>query len=136
MLGVAGYAANELEVREDGNDLIVRGAARALQSNGETIRRLIEPSFERRFRLLDGFRLDEWQLRNGLLMVDVARDPNEVVQTVYLQPAAPLDRLEFVLVITDYQGGLGGAIDSPLPCQPTASGVLPNEDVPCATTAP
>ena len=75
VLGVAGYAANELEVREDGNDLIVRGAARALQSNGETIRRLIEPSFERRFRLLDGFRLDEWQLRNGLLMVDVARDP-------------------------------------------------------------
>ena len=75
----------------------------------------------------------------GLLVgqvVDVARDPNEVVQTVYLQPAAPLDRLEFVLVITDYQGGLGGAIDSPLPCQPTASGVLPNEDVPCATTAP
>jgi len=75
VLGVAGYAANELEVREDGNDLIVRGAARVLQSNGETIRRLIEPSFERRFRLLDGFRLEEWRLRNGLLMVDVARDP-------------------------------------------------------------
>jgi rod shape-determining protein MreC len=75
----------------------------------------------------------------GLLVgqvVDVARDPNEVVQTVYLQPAAPLERLEFVLVITDYQGGLGGASGSPAPCQPTASGVLPNEDEPCSTATP
>ena len=75
----------------------------------------------------------------GLLIgqvVDVARDPNEVVQTVYLQPAAPLDQLEYVLVITDYQGGLGGSTESPLPCQPTASGVLPNEDEPCATSGP
>jgi rod shape-determining protein MreC len=74
----------------------------------------------------------------GLLIgqvVDVARDPNEVVQTVYLQPAAPLDHLEFVLVITDYLGGLGGS-DSTPPCEPTASGVLPNEDEPCATEAP
>jgi molecular chaperone IbpA len=74
ILGVAGYAADEIEVFETGCDLIVRGATRSLQSNGETIRRLIEPRFERRFRLVDGFRLDEWQLRNGLLMIDVARD--------------------------------------------------------------
>lgn len=75
----------------------------------------------------------------GLLVgqvFDVSRDPNEVVQTVYLQPAAPLDRLEFVLVITDYQGGLGGATESPLPCLPTPSGVLPNVDVPCSSAAP
>jgi rod shape-determining protein MreC len=75
----------------------------------------------------------------GLLIgqvVDVSRDPNEVVQTAYLQPAAPLDQLEFVLVIVDYQGGLGGSTDTP-PCAPTASGgVLPNEDEPCATTGP
>jgi rod shape-determining protein MreC len=75
----------------------------------------------------------------GLLLgqvVDVARDPNEVVQTVYLQPAAPLDRLEFVLVITDYQGGLNGPGESTPPCEPTASGVLPNNDEPCATDQP
>ena len=74
ILGVAGYAANEIEVFEAGCDLLVRGATRSLESNGETIRRLIEPRFERRFRLVDGFRLDEWQLRNGLLIIDVARD--------------------------------------------------------------
>ncbi|HYL40427.1 MAG TPA: rod shape-determining protein MreC, partial [Candidatus Binatus sp.] len=75
----------------------------------------------------------------GLLIgqvVDVSRDPNEVVQTVYLQPAAPLDRLEYVLVITDYQGGLHGPNPSGQPCQPTASGVLPNVDVPCSSTSP
>lgn len=75
ILGVAGYGADEIEVRQKGHDLVVRGATGALQSNGQTIRRLIEPSFERRFRLLHGFRLDEWQMRNGLLVVDVARDP-------------------------------------------------------------
>ena len=39
-------------------------------------------------------------------VVDVRRDPNAVVQTAWLLPAAPLDRLEYVLVITDYEGGL------------------------------
>jgi rod shape-determining protein MreC len=75
----------------------------------------------------------------GLLIgqvFDVSKDPNEVVQTVYLEPAAALDQLEYVLVITDYQGGLGGSNGLPVPCQPTPSGVLPNEDTPCATTAP
>ena len=39
-------------------------------------------------------------------VVDVKRDPNAVVQTAWLSPAAPIDRLEWVLVITNYEGGL------------------------------
>jgi rod shape-determining protein MreC len=39
-------------------------------------------------------------------IVDVQKDPNAVVQTAFVEPAAPLDRLEYVLVITDYEGGL------------------------------
>jgi rod shape-determining protein MreC len=39
-------------------------------------------------------------------VVDVKRDPNAVVQTAWLTPAAPIDRLEWVLVITNYEGGL------------------------------
>lgn len=39
-------------------------------------------------------------------IVDVQRDPNAVVQTAFVEPAADLDKLEYVLVITDYQGGL------------------------------
>lgn len=75
----------------------------------------------------------------GLLIgrvVDVTRDPNEVVQTVFLEPAAPLDRLEFLLVITDYDGGILGPIETGVPCDPTDGGTLPDADLPCATDAP
>ena len=75
----------------------------------------------------------------GLLIgrvVDVTRDPNEVVQTVFLEPAAPLDRLEFLLVITDYEGGITGPIETSVPCDPTKGGTLPDSDQPCSTDAP
>jgi rod shape-determining protein MreC len=75
----------------------------------------------------------------GLLIgrvVDVKRDPNEVVQTVFLEPAAPLDRLEFLLVITDYEGGIVGPIETQVPCEPTDGGTLPDSDQPCASGAP
>jgi rod shape-determining protein MreC len=77
----------------------------------------------------------------GLLVgqvVDVARDPNEVVQTVYLQPAAPLDRLEFLLVILDYRGGIGGdgGLQTTPPCGSGSGGTLPDSDQPCSTTPP
>jgi rod shape-determining protein MreC len=70
----------------------------------------------------------------GLLIggvVDARHDPNEVVQTVFVEPAADLDQLEFVLVITDYQGGITGPIGSLAPCLPSASGALPDSDNPC-----
>lgn len=75
----------------------------------------------------------------GLLIgrvVDVKRDPNEVVQTVFLEPAAPLDRLEYLLVITDYEGGITGPIETDIPCTPTNGGTLPDSDQPCASNAP
>ena len=75
----------------------------------------------------------------GLLIgrvVDVTRDPNEVVQTVFLEPAAPLDRLEFLLVITDYEGGIIGPIETGVPCDQTDGGTLPDSDQPCASDAP
>jgi len=75
----------------------------------------------------------------GLLIgrvVDVKRDPNEVVQTVFLEPAAPLDRLEFLLVITDYEGGITGPIETGVPCDPGRGGTLPDSDQPCASDAP
>ena len=45
----------------------------------------------------------------GLLIgqvIDVQRDANGVVQTAFIQPTADLEKLEYVLVITDYDGGL------------------------------
>jgi rod shape-determining protein MreC len=75
----------------------------------------------------------------GLLIgrvVDVTRDPNEVVQTVFLEPASPLDRLEYLLVITDYEGGITGPLETGVPCDATSGGTLPDADQPCASDAP
>jgi rod shape-determining protein MreC len=75
----------------------------------------------------------------GLLIgrvVDVLHDPNEVVQTVYLEPASALDRLEYVLVITDYEGGITGPIETGVPCDPDDDGTLPDSDQPCASEEP
>ena len=75
----------------------------------------------------------------GLLIgrvVDVTRDPNEVVQTVFLEPASPLDSLEYLLVITDFEGGITGPIETSVPCDPTKGGTLPDSDQPCASDSP
>ena len=75
----------------------------------------------------------------GLLIgrvVHVTRDPNEVVQTVFLEPAAALDSLEFLLVITNYEGGISGPIETGVPCDPTDGGTLPDSDQPCPTGTP
>ena len=72
------------------------------------------------------------QFPKGLLIgriVDVQRDPNAVVQTGILEPAADLDKLEYVLVITDYHGGF--------PPVPAASGEPGPFDTPAPSgTAP
>jgi len=73
----------------------------------------------------------------GLLVgqvVDVKRDANDVVQTAFLQPAAQLDKLEFLLVITDYHGGLPPIEQQPIDCG--AGGVLPDGEQPCLSPSP
>ena len=69
----------------------------------------------------------------GLLLgqvIDVRRDANDVVQTAYLQPAADLDKLEYVLVITRLRGrpaadrGAAGRL-------PSRNGTLPQGEQPC-----
>ncbi len=73
----------------------------------------------------------------GLLIgqvVDVERDPNSIVQTAFVNPAANLDKLEYVLVITNYQGGL-----PPLPgpsAQPAASPGTTSIPLPSAPLQP
>jgi cell shape-determining protein MreC len=71
----------------------------------------------------------------GLLLgqvIDVRRDANAVVQTAYLQPAAALDKLEYVLVILDYQGGLPPIEQQPIDCG-EPNGTLPQGEQPCFT---
>jgi rod shape-determining protein MreC len=71
----------------------------------------------------------------GLLVgqvIDVRRDANSVVQTAYLQPATNLDKIEYVLVVLDYEGGLPQGGDTPIDCSQTgAGGVIPGGEQPC-----
>lgn len=71
----------------------------------------------------------------GLLIgqvVDVRRDANAVVQTAYLQPAADFEKLEYVLVILDYEGGLPPLEEQPVDCtDPEGGGTLPEGEQPC-----
>jgi rod shape-determining protein MreC len=71
----------------------------------------------------------------GLLLgqvIDVRRDVNDVVQTAYLQPAADLEKLEYVLVITSYEGGLPPIEQQPIDCN-KPDGTLPQGEQPCYT---
>ena len=75
----------------------------------------------------------------GLLVgrvVDVRREANAIVQTAYLTPAASIDRLEWVLIITDYEGGLRPVEEQPQACGPGDDGTLPEGERPCASSAP
>lgn len=61
----------------------------------------------------------------GLLIgqiIDVNADPTNVVQTASVLPAAPLDKLEYVLIVTGYDVGGEGPTTSPGPPTPPASG--------------
>lgn len=69
-------------------------------------------------------------------IIDVRRDANEVVQTAFVEPAAMLDRLEFVLVILDYRGGLPAPEDQPTTCKPNADGTIPGGEQPCIEATP
>jgi rod shape-determining protein MreC len=67
-------------------------------------------------------------------VVDVKRDANDVVQTAFLQPAAQLDKLEYLLVITDYEGGLPPIEQQPIDCG--TGGTLPQGEQPCLSPTP
>jgi rod shape-determining protein MreC len=74
----------------------------------------------------------------GLLLgqvVDVQRDANAVVQTAYLEAAADLDKLEYVLVITDYQGGIPAPDEAPTQSL-NPDGTLPEGEQPYVTPGP
>lgn len=45
----------------------------------------------------------------------VSRSPDQLFQTALVAPVADLDRLEYVLVITNYEGGLPDTAPSPTP---------------------
>ncbi|TME83475.1 MAG: rod shape-determining protein MreC [Chloroflexi bacterium] len=74
----------------------------------------------------------------GLLIgqvLDVQHNPNAVVQTAFVKPAIDLSKLEYVLVITNYEGGLPVPGQSPGGCAPTGV-TLPAGEQPCSVATP
>jgi rod shape-determining protein MreC len=49
------------------------------------------------------------------IIAGVSRSPDQLFQTALVAPVADLDRLEYVLVITNYEGGLPNTEPSPTP---------------------
>jgi rod shape-determining protein MreC len=79
-----------------------------------------------------GMVLDEEDVRSpyppGLLVgtiVSVSRDPNQVVQSAVVQPAADLDNIDWVLVISNYQGGFTSPEPSASPSSSASSSLNP-----------
>ncbi len=82
----------------------------------------------------------------GLLIgtiISVAKDPNEVVQSAMIQPAADLDNIEWVLVITSYQGGFSSPEPVASPSATASSSVgpvstpaIPTPTIPRVTPTP
>ncbi|HET7027156.1 MAG TPA: rod shape-determining protein MreC [Candidatus Limnocylindrales bacterium] len=69
-------------------------------------------------------------------VIDLRRDANDVVQTAYLDAAADLDRLEYVFVITNYDGGLPPPDQQPTVCGGGPDDTLPEGETPCYTPGP
>ncbi len=68
-------------------------------------------------------------------IIDVTRDPNAIVQTAFVDSAVDLNRVEAVLVITNYQGGIPGTDLLPTK-NVNPDGTLPDSEQPFATQAP
>ena len=94
-----------------------------------------------------GMVLDEQDVRSpyppGLLIgtiISVSRDPNQVVQSALVQPAADLDNVDWVLVINNYQGGFTSPAPSASPSpSPSPSGnpkATPTPAIPRVTPTP
>jgi rod shape-determining protein MreC len=68
-------------------------------------------------------------------VIDVVRDPNAVVQTAFVEAAIDLRRLEHLLVITDYDGGIPGSDQLPTDAL-DPDGTLPDTEQPYQPAAP
>ena len=68
-------------------------------------------------------------------IIDVIRDPNAVVQTAFVEPAVDLRRLEYLLVITDYEGGIPGVDELPTD-DLNPDGTLPDSEQPYQRASP
>jgi rod shape-determining protein MreC len=144
--------ANVVLITDQGSTVI--GQLQASLATGEVVGTLEETLQMRNIDSTEGIELGEEVVTagielaggirspypKGLLLgqvIDVRRDANSIVQTAFLKPAANLEKLEYVLVVLDYEGGLPPPGDEPIDCTITGpGGQLPGGEQPCIQPTP
>ena len=82
-LAVAGFSESDLEVTIEDNQLVVRGRQTDDTERDFLHRGIAARQFQRTFVLADGMEVLGADLKNGLLMIDLARpEPERVVKTI------------------------------------------------------
>ena len=96
-LAVAGFAADELSVTLEENQLVIQGRQRDEQDRIYLHRGIAARQFQRAFVLADGMEVLGARLDNGLLAIDLVRpEPTRLVRKIAIvdgaQTARAIDR--------------------------------------------
>lgn len=78
-IAVAGFARNDLEVIGEDNQLIVRGRQAQEDARQYLHRGIAARQFQRIFLLADGMRIEDAELKDGLLVISVYRPVAQAV---------------------------------------------------------
>ena len=82
-LAVAGFTLDQLEVTVEENELVIRGRQQDDKARQYLHRGIAARQFQRTFVLADGMEVLRADLKNGLLLIDLARpNPERVVRTI------------------------------------------------------
>jgi HSP20 family molecular chaperone IbpA len=82
-LAVAGFTRDQLDVSIEENQLVIRGRQQDDKTRHYLHRGIAARQFQRTFVLADGMEVLGADLKNGLLMIDLARpEPERVVKTI------------------------------------------------------
>src|SRR5215208_8465904 len=82
-LAVAGFARDQLDVTVEENQLVIRGKQQDDKSRQYLHRGIASRQFQRTFVLAEGMEVLGADLKNGLLMIDLARpEPERIVKTI------------------------------------------------------
>jgi len=76
-LAVAGFASDALDVSVEDSQLIIRGRQLEDGEHDYLHRGIASRQFQRVFVLADGMKVENAELRNGLLSIDLTRPPPE-----------------------------------------------------------
>ncbi len=80
-LALAGFREGDLEITAQQNLLTIQGQKRDERAGGEMLHiGIANRGFERRFELADYVRVDNAELRDGLLVIDLVREVPEAMR--------------------------------------------------------